>query len=78
MPESFQLTTAEAARLIRTKELSPVDLARSLLERLDSLEPRINAWVYLDREAVIPTLAKKRPKSNPEQSWVRCMVYPSG
>lgn len=59
MPESFQLTTAEAARLIRTKEMSPVDLARSLLERLDSLEPRINAWVYLDREAVLSDARQK-------------------
>ena len=28
-------------------------LAESLLGRIDALEPKLKAWVYLDREAVL-------------------------
>jgi aspartyl-tRNA(Asn)/glutamyl-tRNA(Gln) amidotransferase subunit A len=53
MPQLFELSVAEAARSIRAKKLSPVDLAGSLLGRIDALGPRLQAWVYLDREAVL-------------------------
>ena len=53
MPDLFELSVAEAARLIRRRELSPVELAGSLLQRFDPLEARLQAWVYLDREAVL-------------------------
>ena len=53
MPQLFELSVAEVSRRIRAKELSPVDLAGSLLGRIDALEPRLKAWVYLDREAVL-------------------------
>jgi aspartyl-tRNA(Asn)/glutamyl-tRNA(Gln) amidotransferase subunit A len=53
MPQLFELSAAEAARRIRAKKLSPVDLAEALLGRIDALEHRLQAWVYLDREAVL-------------------------
>ena len=60
MPQPFDLTAAEASRRIRSRELSPVDLAESLLSRFDSLEPELKAWVYLDREAVLADAEQKR------------------
>jgi aspartyl-tRNA(Asn)/glutamyl-tRNA(Gln) amidotransferase subunit A len=39
-----------AADDIRSGRLSPVDLLESCLERLDRLEPRLHAWVLLDRD----------------------------
>ena len=37
-----------AAELIRTKQLSPVEYLQALLQRIERLEPRINAFVHLD------------------------------
>ena len=53
MAQPFELSAAEAARQIRRRDLSPVELAESLLARCDALEPSLKAWVYLDREAVL-------------------------
>ena len=53
MSELFELSAAQAAQKIRDRELSPVDLAQALLDRIDQLEPSLKAWVYLDREAVL-------------------------
>ena len=53
MPQPHELPIAQAARLIREGQLSPSDLMESLLGRIDRLEPRLKAWVYLDREAAL-------------------------
>jgi len=55
MPEPFSLGVAGAAKEIRDKGLSPVTLARSLLDRIDALDPALKAWVTIDREEVIST-----------------------
>lgn len=53
MPEPYELSAAQAARLINRRQLSPVELVESLLGRIDALEPSLKAWVYLDREAAL-------------------------
>ena len=53
MAEPFRLSVAEAADHIRRRELSPVALVQSLLERIDALEPALKAWVTIDREEVL-------------------------
>ena len=55
MPDPFDLGVAGAAQEIRDKVLSPVSLAESLLERIDSLDPALKAWVTIDRQEVIST-----------------------
>lgn len=40
-----RLTIAEAASLIRRRELSPVDLTRAFVERIEALNPTLNAYV---------------------------------
>ena len=59
MAEILELATAEVARRIRRRELSPVELVESQLRRIDTLEPRLNAWVYLDREEVLSEARQK-------------------
>ncbi len=59
MPEPYQLSVAQAAGEIRSGSLSPVELAQSLLGRIDALEPSLRAWVTIDREEVL-TEAKRR------------------
>jgi aspartyl-tRNA(Asn)/glutamyl-tRNA(Gln) amidotransferase subunit A len=45
------LPTIQAAALdVRHGRRSPVDLLDACLERIDRLEPRVRAWVFVDRE----------------------------
>ena len=54
-----ELGVAQIARQVRERQLSPVTLVESLLARIDKLEPKLNAWVYLDREAVLSDAQQK-------------------
>jgi aspartyl-tRNA(Asn)/glutamyl-tRNA(Gln) amidotransferase subunit A len=45
------LTIHQAARLLRSRELSAVQLLESSLERIDRFESKVRAWVFVDREA---------------------------
>jgi aspartyl-tRNA(Asn)/glutamyl-tRNA(Gln) amidotransferase subunit A len=53
VPDSYTLTITAAAEQIRTHQLSPVDLVRSCLQRIDQLESRVQAWVTIDREGAL-------------------------
>lgn len=48
--DPFKLTLSEVSRLIHSNELSPNELLESLLQRIDELEPRLEAWVSIDRQ----------------------------
>src|SRR4030081_2297782 len=47
------LTAAQAARLIRHREVSPVELVEKLLARAAELDPSVQAWVSLDGERAL-------------------------
>ena len=47
------LGVAQAARLIERRELSPVDLARALLDRIESLDPQLNAYLLVTADRAI-------------------------
>jgi aspartyl-tRNA(Asn)/glutamyl-tRNA(Gln) amidotransferase subunit A len=49
-PSLHELGVADAARAIRRKELSPVDLVDALLERIDKVDGRVQAWALVDRD----------------------------
>ncbi|MDO8751833.1 MAG: amidase [Dehalococcoidia bacterium] len=51
--QPWDLTVAQAARMIRSGELSPVALMESLLEQIRRLEPSLKAWVTLDAELAL-------------------------
>ena len=53
MPQPYELTVSQASQQIKEKKLSPVDLAQSLLERIDATESDLKAWVTIDREEVL-------------------------
>ncbi|HVT66271.1 MAG TPA: amidase, partial [Trebonia sp.] len=46
----WELGVAEAAALIRKKELSPVELTESCLERTGQLDAELRAWVTVDAD----------------------------
>src|SRR5882762_6013871 len=47
------LTAAQAARLIRDREVSPVELVEQLLARAAELDQSVQAWVSLDAERAL-------------------------
>ena len=53
MPEPSELTVAQAEAGLRRGELSSVELAQSLLSRIEELDPELHAWVTIDREDVL-------------------------
>jgi Asp-tRNA(Asn)/Glu-tRNA(Gln) amidotransferase A subunit family amidase len=53
MPEVTALTASEIAQQVRQRELSPVTLVEFLLQHIDRLEPRVQAWVTLDRSGAL-------------------------
>src|SRR5205085_7081351 len=48
--ELHWLTIADAARLIETRRLSPVELTDALLARIEALDPQLNAFLLLTPE----------------------------
>ena len=44
------LTIEEASRLIRSRSISPIDLVRAYVERIDRLNPRVNAFITVTEE----------------------------
>ena len=55
MPQPYELTVSQASQQIKEKKLSPVDLAQSLLERIDATESDLKAWVTIDKKEVLTT-----------------------
>ena len=51
--ELTTLTLAEAADLIAARELSPVELTRAHLHRIDAIEPRLNCFITLLPESAL-------------------------
>ena len=51
--EPVYLSLAEAAERIRRRGLSPVELTRALIERIERLDPGINAFLRFTPEAAL-------------------------
>lgn len=47
------LSIADAAGMIRARRLSPVELARALIERIERLNPRLDAYLTVTAQAAI-------------------------
>jgi aspartyl-tRNA(Asn)/glutamyl-tRNA(Gln) amidotransferase subunit A len=47
------LTLAEASERVRKKAISPVDLAKACLQRIDQLNPRLNAYITVTAETAL-------------------------
>ena len=64
MPDPYELSVVEAAAQIRDGSLSPVALAESLLARIDALDSDLQAWVTIDREAVLATAREREGQAS--------------
>ena len=52
-PALHDLTIAEAGRLIGARKLSPVELTRALLARIERLDPSLNAFLHVTAKAAL-------------------------
>ncbi len=53
MTDLHYLSATQAAEAIAARKLSPVDLMRALLQRIERLDPRLNAFIRLDGDAAL-------------------------
>ncbi len=53
MTEPYALSMVEMITQIRRKRLSPLTLLESVLKRIDSVDPLIQAWVTIDRKGIL-------------------------
>ena len=53
MADLFRLSASEAAAQIREGKITSEALVRSCLERIDSRESQVKAWVHLDRDFAV-------------------------
>ncbi|MBB3084637.1 amidase [Geodermatophilus sabuli] len=53
----YQLSITEASRLVASRELSPVELTRSVLERIDEVDGRLSAFVVVATEQAMEAAA---------------------
>jgi aspartyl-tRNA(Asn)/glutamyl-tRNA(Gln) amidotransferase subunit A len=53
MSELHWLSAVSAAAAIRDRKLSPVELLQALLQRIDRLDPKLNAFIRVDRERAL-------------------------
>lgn len=51
--ELCDMTISELAREIKSRRISPVEVVRSVLARIDKLEPHLKAYITIDREGAL-------------------------
>src|SRR3990170_2975575 len=56
------LTAAEQGRLIERGELSPVDLTRAYLERIERWNPSLNAFITVNGERALAASQRAPPR----------------
>ncbi|HKU71107.1 MAG TPA: amidase, partial [Burkholderiales bacterium] len=53
MPATLPRTIAEASRLLESRALSPVELVRALLQRIEAVEPVISSFLTITADAAL-------------------------
>jgi len=71
------LSAFEIARLVNRKELSPVEVVEAHLSRIEKLNPKINAFSYIDREGARLQARRAEKLASSGASCRRCSVCPS-
>ena len=78
MPELYELSAAELARQIRERITTPVKAAQSLLDRIDALEPQLDAWVRVDRETVLADAQQRQDELESKEATGPLQGVPIG
>jgi aspartyl-tRNA(Asn)/glutamyl-tRNA(Gln) amidotransferase subunit A len=74
MASDDDLAYASAVALIeryRAGALSPVETTRVLLDRLDRLQPRLNAFCVVDRAGALSAVRQSEQRGDAKSPWGR-------
>ena len=78
MPNPNELTAAQAAHAVAKRSITATELAEACLNRIESLDAGLKAWVYVDREAVLAEArAADQGPYRRAARWARCTVFRS-
>ena len=67
------LNLLDAAAQIRDRKISPVELTRACLDRIERLNPTLNAFITTTADQAMDARAKPNRKSPPATVEGRCM-----
>ena len=56
--ELFERTASELSEMLKTKEISSVELTKSVFDRIDKVDKKVNAYVTLDKENALKTASE--------------------
>jgi aspartyl-tRNA(Asn)/glutamyl-tRNA(Gln) amidotransferase subunit A len=57
MADLTRMSAVELAEKIRTKEVSAVEVAQAHLDRIEAVDPRVHAFLHVDREGALAAAA---------------------
>jgi hypothetical protein len=60
--ELYDLTALELSRAYGTKEISPVEVTRAVLSRIETCEPKLNAMYIIDAERALAQAAESETR----------------
>lgn len=64
MTDIHRLSATELAGLYRRRALSPVEAARAILDRIERLQPKLNAFCHLDPAGTLATARESEARLN--------------
>jgi len=72
--ELHGLTIHALRELLGKKEISAVELTRSVLDRIEAVEPRVNAFITLDREGALAQAAEADARRSKGEAGSLCGI----
>ena len=76
MAEPYLLSLTEMVTQVSAGRLSPVTLMESVLKRIDSVDPPIQAWVTIDRKRFLEEARRHQDEISRGKSAVPCTEFP--
>src|SRR5207245_8440294 len=67
----------ELVALFRRRKVSPLELTRAVLERIEKVNPPLNAYCTVAAEQALPPPGAPRPRSSAAPGSAHCTAFPS-
>ncbi|HYR89727.1 MAG TPA: amidase [Terriglobia bacterium] len=68
VPDAVFMSIAELSELIRTRKISPVEITRTILERIEKLNPALNAFITVTSDAAMKS-AREAEAEIQQKKW---------
>ena len=69
--ELYRKSASQLAAMLRSKEVSAVEIARETLARIEAAEPAVDAFLSVNAEAALAQAARWTESSRPARPWAR-------